>query len=77
MESLGNIILYFVIALAIIVFSVLTVTTRQILRSATYLLFVLFATAAIYFQMDYPFLVPYKLPSMPVASWCCLCSQSC
>lgn len=56
MESLGNIILYFVIALAIIVFSVLTVTTRQILRSATYLLFVLFATAAIYFQMDYPFL---------------------
>ena len=42
--------------MAIIVFSVLTVTTRQILRSATYLLFVLFATAIIYFQMDYPFL---------------------
>lgn len=56
MESVGNIILYFVVALAIIVFSVLTVTTRQILRSATYLLFVLFATAVIYFQMDYPFL---------------------
>ena len=45
MESVGNIILYFVIAISIIVFSVLTVTTRQILRSATYLLFVLFATA--------------------------------
>ena len=56
MESLGNIILYFVVALVIIVCSVLTVTTRQILRSATYLLFVLFATAIIYFQMDYPFL---------------------
>lgn len=56
MESLGNIILYFVLALVIIVCSVLTVTTRQILRSATYLLFVLFATAIIYFQMDYPFL---------------------
>lgn len=56
MESVGNIILYFVIALAIIVFSVLAVTTRQILRAATYLLFVLFATAVIYFQMDYPFL---------------------
>ena len=56
MESVGNIILYFVIAIAIIVFSVLTVTTRQILRSATYLLFVLFATAILYFQMDYQFL---------------------
>ncbi len=56
MESVGNIIMYFVIALSIIVFSVLTVTTRKILRSATYLLFVLFATAALYFQMDYPFL---------------------
>ncbi len=56
MESVGNIIMYFVIALAIIVFSVLTVTTRKILRSATYLLFVLFATAAMYFQLDYHFL---------------------
>ncbi len=56
MESVGNLILYFVVALVIIVCSVLTVTTRQILRSATYLLFVLFATAVIYFQMDYAFL---------------------
>ena len=56
MESVGNIILYFIVAVAIIVFSVLTVTTRKILRSATYLLFVLFATAIIYFQMDYQFL---------------------
>ena len=40
MESVGNIILYFIVAIAIIVFSVLTVTTRKILRSATYLLFV-------------------------------------
>ena len=56
MESVGNIILYFIVAIVIIVFSVLTVTTRKILRSATYLLFVLLATAAIYFQMDYEFL---------------------
>ncbi len=48
--------MYFVIALAIIVFSVLTVTTRKLLRSATYLLFVLFATAMLYFQLDYEFL---------------------
>ena len=47
MDSVGNILMYFIIALAIIVFSVLTVTSRKILRSATYLLFVLFATAGI------------------------------
>lgn len=49
-------ILYFIVALAIVIFSVLTVTTRKILRSATYLLFTLFAAAIIYFMMDYEFL---------------------
>lgn len=48
--------MYTVIALSIIIFSVLTVTTRKILRSATYLLFALFATAALYFKLDYEFL---------------------
>lgn len=42
--------------MAIVVFSVLTVTTRKILRAATYLLFTLFATAALYFKLDYEFL---------------------
>ncbi|MDE6483809.1 MAG: NADH-quinone oxidoreductase subunit J [Duncaniella sp.] len=56
MESLGSSIVYLIIALSIIVFSVLTVTTRKILRAATYLLFTLFATAALYFKLDYEFL---------------------
>lgn len=56
MESLGSIIMYFIIALAIIMFSVLAVTSGKILRAATYLLFVLFATAGIYFQIGYEFL---------------------
>lgn len=56
MDSVGSIIVYAVIALAIIVCSVLAVTTRKILRAATYLLFSLFATAALYFQLDYEFL---------------------
>lgn len=56
MDSVGNIIMYFIIAIAIIVFSVLAVTSRKILRSATYLLFVLLATAGIYFQIGYEFL---------------------
>lgn len=49
-------ILYAIVALAIIIFSILTVTTRKILRSATYLLFTLFAAAIIYFMMEYEFL---------------------
>lgn len=56
MESVGSIIMYLIIALSIIIFSVLTVTTRKILRSATFLLFTLFATAALYFKLDYEFL---------------------
>lgn len=48
--------MYFIIAVAIIVFSVLAVTSRKILRSATYLLFVLLATAGVYFQVGYEFL---------------------
>lgn len=56
MESIGSIILYFVIALVIAIFSVMTVTTRKILRAATYLLFVLLGTAVVYFQLGYQFL---------------------
>ncbi len=39
MESVGSIIVYVVIALTIVICSVLAVTTRKILRAATYLLF--------------------------------------
>lgn len=56
MDSVGSIIIYFILALALVVFSVMAVTTRKILRSATYLLFTLFATAGVYFMLDYEFL---------------------
>ncbi|MDE5608431.1 MAG: NADH-quinone oxidoreductase subunit J [Muribaculaceae bacterium] len=56
METLGSKIAYAVIVLVIIACSVLAVTSRKILRAATYLLFALFATAAVYFQLDYEFL---------------------
>lgn len=56
MDSVGSIIVYVVIAAAIVICSVLAVTTRKILRAATYLLFTLFATAALYFKLDYEFL---------------------
>jgi NADH-quinone oxidoreductase subunit J len=52
---------FFLLAAVIVVFSILTVTTKRILRSATYLLFVLFATAGIYFQLEYSFLGAVQL----------------
>ena len=48
--------MYFVMAIVIAVFSYMTVRSRKILRSATYLLFVLLATAVLYFQLGYQFL---------------------
>lgn len=56
MESVGSIIVYWLIVVSIVIFSVLTVTTRKILRAATFLLFTLFATAVLYFKLDYEFL---------------------
>ena len=53
--NLETIVFYFLAAF-ISVFSILTVTTRRMVRSATYLLFVLFGTAGIYFLLGYTFL---------------------
>ena len=49
-------IMFFIVAAIILIFSVLTVTSRRILRSAVYLLFVLISTAILYFMLDYNFL---------------------
>ncbi len=48
--------MYAITALVMIVFSVLTVTTRKILRAATFLLFTLFGAAVLYFMLGYEFL---------------------
>lgn len=61
MDSVGNIILYFVVAAAIVIFSFMAVKTTKILRAATYLLFVLFGTAIFYFQLGYQFLGAVQL----------------
>ena len=53
--NLETIVFYFLAAF-ISVFSILTVTSRRMVRSATYLLFVLFGTAGIYFLLGYTFL---------------------
>lgn len=53
--------IFYLIAAIIIVFSVLTVTSRKILRAAVYLLFVLAATAGFYFMLNYNFLGAVQL----------------
>lgn len=56
MDSLGSLIIYAILALAMVGFGIMAVATRKILRAATYLLFTLFATAGVYFMLDYEFL---------------------
>lgn len=56
MDSVGNIIVYFAVAICLVIFSIKAVTTRKILRAATYLLFVLLGTSFFYFQLGYQFL---------------------
>ncbi len=56
-----NVLMFYLLAGIILVFSVLTVTTRKMLRAAVYLLFVLVATAGFYFMLNYQFLAAVQL----------------
>jgi NADH-quinone oxidoreductase subunit J len=57
----SNQIMFILFAVMIIVFSILTVTTRRILRAAVYLLFVLVSTSGLYFMLNYQFLAAVQL----------------
>lgn len=54
-------IIFYIIAGVMIIFSLLAVTSRRILRAAVYLLFALAGTAALYFMLDYHFLAAMQL----------------
>jgi NADH-quinone oxidoreductase subunit J len=54
-------IMFYILAGMILVFSVLTVTSRRILRAAVYLLFVLISTSGLYFMLNYNFLAAVQL----------------
>jgi NADH-quinone oxidoreductase subunit J len=56
-----NVLMFYLFSAVIIVFALLSITTRRILRAAVYLLFVLVATAAIYFMLQYQFLAAMQL----------------
>jgi NADH-quinone oxidoreductase subunit J len=57
----GRDIMFLIFAVVIIVFSVMTVTSRRILRAAVSLLFVLISTAGLYFLLNYQFLAAVQL----------------
>ncbi len=61
MEITLELIVFLILAVFMSVCSILAVTTKRILRAATYLLFVLFGTAGIYFQLNYSFLGAVQL----------------
>ena len=53
--------MFYLLSGMILVFSVMTVISRRILRSAVYLLFVLVATSGLYFMLNYNFLAAVQL----------------
>lgn len=56
-----SILLFYVFATVIVVFALMSVITRRILRAAVYLLFVLVATAGLYYLLEYHFLAAMQL----------------
>lgn len=54
-------IVFILLALVIAIFSVLAVTSKQVIRSATYLLFVLLATAGLFLMLNYHFLFAVQI----------------
>src|SRR5210317_118445 len=54
-------IIFYVLALMMIVFAITAVTSRKMLRSVIYLLFVLTGVAGIFFLIDYYFLAAIQL----------------
>ena len=53
---MANIVMFCIFAIVIVGAALLSVTTKRIMRSATYMLVVLFGVAGLYFLLDYTFL---------------------
>src|SRR5450759_1622873 len=54
-------IMFILFSAMIVIFSILTVTSRKILRAAVFLLFVLVSTSGLYFLLNYQFLAAVQL----------------
>ena len=53
---MANIVMFCILAVVILGAAVMSVATKRIMRSVTYLLIVLFGVAGLYFLLDYTFL---------------------
>ena len=53
---MANIVMFSILALVILGSAIMSVMTKSIMRAATWLLFVLFGIAGLYFLLDYTFL---------------------
>ena len=53
---MANLVMFCILAVVILGSAIMCVLTKRIMRSATFLLFVLFGVAGIYFLLDYSFL---------------------
>ena len=58
---MASLIIFICLALFIVIMSVMAVTSKKILRAATYLLFVLIGTAGLYLLLNYHFLAAVQL----------------
>jgi len=56
-----SVFMFYLLSGIILIFSVMSVTTRRILRAAVYLLFVLVATSGLYFMLKYEFMAAVQL----------------
>ena len=61
MNNIMEKIVFYILALIMIVSAIASVTSRQMLRSVIYLLFVLIGIAGLYFLIDYNFLAAVQL----------------
>lgn len=53
---MANLIMFAILAVVILGSAIICVTTKRIMRAATFLLFVLFGVAGLYFLLDYTYL---------------------
>ncbi len=57
----GPKIIFYILSTSIVLFSILAITARRILRAAIFLLFVLVAIAGLYYMMNFQFLAAVQL----------------
>lgn len=57
----GPKIIFYILAISIVIFSILSILDRRILRAAIYLLFVLVAIAGLFYMMNFQFLAAVQL----------------